>query len=445
MQLNQIAKDLAKKAVVSRTLGGVIKAGEYAKWASDYKNIAEEHYASLEMEKEALSPLVANALLGGGIGALGGGLGGYFTSNKKKKLKDALTYGLLGGLGGAGLGAAGTLLTNPDAAKELAGDTTPTKINKIEEMRDAINARGLSAATAKGNILGLAGLGGGGYLAGTALDKKFKLEENLRNKHIPNLVERYNNSSLGKSLGKIKLRGETTYSTDDKPFAKFKETPQDVVVREAIPDKVVSPAVPEKTIPATEKIIKQTPEKIIPENVVSRKTPGGFTHEVIKTPKKVIPAFTHEVIPAKPSKIIPGKPEVVLPGRPAEIAKKLLGPHGENIKGTFSSTAYPGKRLISPKSRNLLGKGLGGLGVLASLASNIGGTADSTKAQIINENVSKLLRSPEVAKNPQLMGLLSNIQKETAQSWKNWVPGLGGISKQRANEILDTLANNFSN
>lgn len=399
MQLNQIAKDLAKKAVVSRTLGGVIKAGEYAKWASDYKNIAEEHYASLEMEKEALSPLVANALLGGGIGALGGGLGGYLTSNKKKKLKDALTYSLLGGLGGAGLGAAGTLLTNPDAAKELAGDTTPTKINKIEEMRDAINARGLGAATAKGNILGLAGLGGGGYALGHHLDKRFgRAGESLQQRLIDKLspVNRH-----------VIPGSEGVY--EPIPGGNKVNIPEDYVVTPAKPREVITD--------------------------FRRPGPG------------ILERFNREIRPAQPevrgvrSKTIETHGPIGL----REIHPPIHGPTGfvttTKRPNMFRDLAH--RSLTStPK---ILPKALGGLGVLASLASNLGGTADSTKAQIINENVSKLLKSPEVAKNPQLMGLLSNIQKETAQSWKNWVPGLGGISKQRANEILDTLANNFSN
>lgn len=426
MQLNQIAKDLAQKAVVSRTLGGVIKAGEYAEWASEYKAIADEHYASLDMEKKAISPLLANTLLGGGLGALGGGLGGYFTSSKKRKLKDALTYGLLGGLGGAGLGATGTLLADPNAGKDFFGDTTPNKIDKIEEMRDAINARGLGAATLKGNLIGAAGLGGGGALLGHKLDKHFgRAGETLQQRLIDKLdpTNRHVVADAGKSMA-------------PKPHA----IPGTEGVYEAIPGGKVS--VPEDYV--------VTPAK-------ARQVIHGF-----RSPGPgILERFNREIRPAQPevrgvrNKII----ETHGPAGVREITAPVHGPLGfreimtevENHGPAGFTTTLKSPNIFRNLARrglervpNALPKALGGLGVLASLASNIGGTADSTKARIINENVSKLLRSPEVTKNPQLMGLLSNIQKETGTSWKNWVPGLGGISKQRANEILDTLANNFS-
>ena len=63
---------------------------------------------------------MSHTLIGGGIGAglgaLGGLAGGVWKGKKlKHTLRDALSYGLLGGLGGAGLGAAYKIYNDPNA------------------------------------------------------------------------------------------------------------------------------------------------------------------------------------------------------------------------------------------------------------------------------------------------------------------------------------------
>ena len=150
MDLNEVASQLEKKAVASRSFGGVIKAGEYAAWAKGCKAIAEEHYASLRAEKKAFmgtaanflsgaynqasdalkqhvsSPLAHRALMGAGLGAGGGallGLGSNLVSGRKKKnyLSDMLHYGLIGGLGGGAAGGLYELANNPKAIENLVG------------------------------------------------------------------------------------------------------------------------------------------------------------------------------------------------------------------------------------------------------------------------------------------------------------------------------------
>lgn len=191
MQLSEIAKDLAQKAVVSRTLGGVIKAGQYADWANDYKTLAAEHYAELEQQKtaeatatpdapapgasaEGMPSLLRNALIGGGIGLGAGALGGLFSGGKlKNKLRKALSYGLLGGLGGAGVGVGGTLLADKDSIKQLTGMTsgdTP----EIQNLRNAVNAKGLGSSTVAGNVAGLSTLVPAGAVLGHKAQNKLK-------------------------------------------------------------------------------------------------------------------------------------------------------------------------------------------------------------------------------------------------------------------------------
>jgi hypothetical protein len=139
MNLEKVAADLAKKAVASRNFGGVVKAGEYADWATEYKELAQEHYSELKSEKRAsgsdilkalsegyssLDPTSRSALAGAGLGvgagALSGLAGNLFSGNKKKHyLSDMLGYGLLGGGIGAGSGALYSLATGNDALGDL--------------------------------------------------------------------------------------------------------------------------------------------------------------------------------------------------------------------------------------------------------------------------------------------------------------------------------------
>jgi len=164
MQLSDISKDLAQKAVVSRSLGGVIKAGEYPEWAKSLKDTAEKHYADLKSSYNALPSLAQNAILGGGIGLGAGALSGLFS--KKKKLKSMLSHGLLGALGGAGLGAAGTLVMDPKAIEQITG--RPSGDSKaMAELRSRVNATGLGNASllGTGHIAGAGALGVGAGMA----------------------------------------------------------------------------------------------------------------------------------------------------------------------------------------------------------------------------------------------------------------------------------------
>lgn len=167
MQLSKISKDLAHKAVVSRNLGGVIKAGEYPDWAKDLKSTAEKHYADLKSSYNALPSLAQNAILGGGIGLGAGALSGLFS--RKKKLKNMLSHGLLGALGGAGLGAAGTLVMDPKAIEQITG--RPSGDSKaMAELRGRVNATGFGNAS-YGGAAHLAGTGAAGVGASLLADK----------------------------------------------------------------------------------------------------------------------------------------------------------------------------------------------------------------------------------------------------------------------------------
>lgn len=159
MDLEKVASELAQKAVAVRNSDTRLAPGEYPAWASEFKKLAEEHYAELGLAKEAAgegynpysrydqavqgnelmsNPLVRNALvtggLGAGVGALGSLASNLFSKKKKKRyLTDALSSGLVGGLTG-GLGGAGyTALTDGKATNDLVNqaarffgaDTTP--------------------------------------------------------------------------------------------------------------------------------------------------------------------------------------------------------------------------------------------------------------------------------------------------------------------------------
>jgi hypothetical protein len=189
MSVEKIASELAKKSYISRNLGGVVKAGEYAAWAEEYKDIAQEHYDSLKSEKQAaIDPLVLNTLIGGGLGAGAGALGSLgseYLSGKKNKnrWRDALTYGLMGGVGGAGLGAAKQLWFDRNAIDKATtwAQGLPAKEYPSEELAaisKQINDKGIHNSTLTGGaasaaIQGTAGAAGGAS-AGAGIDKLLK-------------------------------------------------------------------------------------------------------------------------------------------------------------------------------------------------------------------------------------------------------------------------------
>lgn len=170
MNLEKVASELAKKAVASRNFGGVVKAGEYAEWAAEYEQLAQEHYNELKTEKKAgasdilkalsegyssLDPTSRSALAGAGLGvgagALSGLAGNLFSGNKKKHyLSDMLGYGLLGGGLGAGSGALYSLATGNDALGDLK--------NLIGYSSNAAKSTGVDAGKTLGTAAANAGI-----------------------------------------------------------------------------------------------------------------------------------------------------------------------------------------------------------------------------------------------------------------------------------------------
>jgi hypothetical protein len=193
MDLEKVASELAQKAVAVRNSDTRLAPGEYPAWASEFKKLAEEHYAELGLAKEAAgedynpysrydqavqgnelmsNPLVRNALVTGGLGAGAGALGSLasnlFSRKKKKRyLSDALSAGLMGGLAGGAGGAGYTALTDNNATNDLIGQiskalggTKPPPANRnaaLEGERAAIEDKAmneLNPALAKAQIAG---------------------------------------------------------------------------------------------------------------------------------------------------------------------------------------------------------------------------------------------------------------------------------------------------
>jgi len=129
--MSKIAQDLADKALAARSVGGVVKAGEYPEWAAGLKEIAEQHYAKVGINKQAAgvmdnigsylaaNPTLRNSLIGlgggAGLGALAGLTSGALSDDEDSStLSKMLNYGLLGGGLGAAGGAAYGLLSKPN-------------------------------------------------------------------------------------------------------------------------------------------------------------------------------------------------------------------------------------------------------------------------------------------------------------------------------------------
>jgi hypothetical protein len=456
MQLSNIAKDLAQKSVVSRTLGGVVKAGQYADWAEEYKQAAQEHYASLETEKKADQSLLANTLIGGGLGAAAGGLGSYLTSSKKKRLKDALTYGLLGGLGGAGLGAAGTLLSDPDSARRFFGDNTPKKLTKVEEMRNSINATGLPANSPAGiAVKPIAGYGLG-YGAGKAIEKAMgEKGKDLKKK----ILERFSPVSEkfeaipGKekvlmpredaipgrdakieatSLSPIKVKEDYVIRPEVKP--KFKDIPEVKDIR--------TKSLYQKGTPGKRILIDSGSPEIRGSREVLKDLAGPSfkitdpgEHGPIGVNTRMLPTDIHGPTGIKSVGFEDKKMNLL-----ESLASKIL--YKGKAKGSPTTGPATPRGKLLPKTLGALGAGLG----LVDIA-----TAQRTPGQmsaILNNNISKLINSDAVKSNPQLLARLVELKKETTPGLASYVPGLGrvfgGVSNQRANSILNELAQNFS-
>jgi hypothetical protein len=125
-------------------------------------------------EKRALDPMVTNALLGAGAGGLVGLL------QPKRKGRNALTYGLLGGLTGAGLTAAmGGGAQAPAGDKQPAPPVPAADTAMVSNGSGAVDPRntgflgqlGLGAATARGTYK---------YLTNRWLNNDFGLTDAMR-------------------------------------------------------------------------------------------------------------------------------------------------------------------------------------------------------------------------------------------------------------------------
>lgn len=193
--VDDAAAMLADRAVASRALGGVVKAGERPEWADDLMKAAalvkradplaapapapapatgtgdfiDRNLGDVKKwvggqatgalkDSFTKSPQVQNSITGGlvgaGVGALGGLGASMFSKNKRKRpVSNALFGGMLGGLGGAaigGLGGAGGLFGKQDKPKgPQAGDPTlidlDHKLNRggewnLEKTWDGLNS-----------------------------------------------------------------------------------------------------------------------------------------------------------------------------------------------------------------------------------------------------------------------------------------------------------------
>lgn len=533
MSIEKIANDLAKKSYISRNLGGVVKAGQYAAWAEDYRSIAQDHYASLKAEKQAaIDPLVLNTLLGGGLGAgagVLGSLGSEYISGKKNKnrLRDALTYGLMGGLGGAGLGAAKQLWSDPNALDRAAtwAKGLPPKDYPSEELAaigKQINERGIQNSSLVGNTANAAVQGSlgaaGGAAAGAGVDKllkKYKPEA-----FRPSGVDP---KELTDSLKKI-TPAKIERSTHTKPIGDIEKGRG--FVEEAIPGE--KKIVPGGTIAKREfgdikprystpsgKILDETGRVLIDpskhprgyvENYIrsldkaDRLKYFGQTEDIVHTQPKVkvgpskvelksempksffrenaspyvqearrIPAVNpseifgfDETTPLDLSKIQKGSLiERMTGGDPRKMEamiRNITGPEGKGFLENLAKIEQPSTNPIArffnykqtpriPKVKvpevmqSGLGKGtrIGGvLGGLAGLGSAGLGALNATKSKaeigkILSENIKRTLSSPEVAKNPEYVKILSGLAEETAK----------GVSLNRGNQIMKTLNNMF--
>lgn len=139
----------------------------------------EKTAAALELpysaqEKSALDPMVTNALLGAGAGGLVG------LMQPKRKGRNALTYGLLGGLTGAGLTAAmGGGAQAATGGKQPAPPVTAADTKMVSDGSGAVDPRntgflgqlGLGAGTARGTYK---------YLTNRWLNSDFGLTDAMR-------------------------------------------------------------------------------------------------------------------------------------------------------------------------------------------------------------------------------------------------------------------------
>jgi hypothetical protein len=405
MSVEKIASDLAKKSYISRNLGGVVKAGEYAAWAEEYKDIAQEHYDSLKSEKQAaIDPLVLNTLIGGGLGAGAGALGSLaseLVSGKKNKnrWRDALTYGLMGGVGGAGLGAAKQLWSDRNAIDKATtwAQGLPPKEYPSEELAalsKQINDKGIHNSTLAGGaanaaIQGAAGTAGGAA-AGAGIDnllKKYKPEafrpSGVDTKEVIDTLKKIKPSRVGAG-------GHIIPSDPSGVFGFDKNTPLDLT-------------------------------KVDPKGFLHRMTGGD--------PRKMEAMIRHITGPE-------GK------GFLDNLAK-VEQPSTNPIARFFNYNQTPRipKVKVPEVMKPGIGKGTRAGGLLGGLLGVGSATADAFNASksrteiggILADNIKKTLSSPEVASNPEYVKILSALADEASK----------GVSAHRGNQIVNTLNNMF--
>lgn len=474
MSVEKIASDLAKKSYISRNLGGVVKAGEYAAWAEEYKDIAQEHYDSLKAEKKAaIDPLVLNTLIGGGLGAGAGALGSLaseLVSGKKNKnrWRDALTYGLIGGAGGAGLGAAKQLWSDRNAIDKATtwAQGLPPKEYPSEELAalsKQINDKGIHNSTLTGGATNAAIQGttgaAGGAVVGTGVDKL--IEKIKPNSFRPSGVD---TKEVIDTLKKIKpSRVET--SSHNKPIGDV--NPGRSYVQEA-----TNAPRHEQASKEFDDLYKTRKTKKIINTELSGKSPAGTFREN-KTPwvseATRIPAVNPGDVfgfdkntPLDLTKVDPkGLLHRMTGGDPRKMEamiRHITGPEGKSFLENLAKVENPAPTMLSrllgynqkarlPKitmpevMKPGVGKGTRAGGILGGLLGVGSATADAFNASksrteiggILADNIKKTLSSPEVANNPEYVKILSALADEASK----------GVSAHRGNQIVNTLNNMF--
>ena len=411
MSIEKIASDLANKSYVSRRLGGVIKAGEYAAWAEEYRGLAQEHYVKLASEKKAaMDPMLSSVLTGGGIGAGAGVLGSlgteYFSGKKNKnRLRDALTYGLLGGAGGASLGAIKQLIADPEVV-----DRTSTALKG--EAPKQYPSPELEALSKK--------------------VKSFSGSESLSGSALKDMAIHGGREALMGGAGGLAVgQGLNSLNNAANPY-----------VNGFRPDNAVSNAADFRRIGAyapnagglTPTMIRRLAKDIgfDPKSPLNpnRVDPKSILHEMTGGDKVRMSAILQEM--AKNPKAFADKMTNLTPAHTHWVSKTLgIGQTPKAQKIHIPSSLRPGGLSRS-------GKWLGGIGALTGLGH--GAYKEFTKprtnadvSKAILEAINTNLANPAVNANPNLSKLMTSLGDEASK----------GITPDRGLEITNILKSYF--